>query len=229
MPPGSARTPRVTGSNGSNGAGGSRPHDGGGDPQGDRELEEEFAVGEVPVEIHELAENCRKFALAAVGVELDYEPETLPVLDEYLRTASLAVRDRPELEPLITRAVAAYFGEVVRRRIDGFWRRREDPADPWELCGRRTLLSMSPLGMVAESLAKGGEHAGPSGELKLAPEDREIAQARLAVFPEVSEEEYYLLSTRLEVLEAVYEALRDHLRAEGRESLVFEEGDYEDE
>ena len=42
-------------------------------------------LGEIPAAILELAENCRQFALSAVGVELDYEVETLPILDEYLR------------------------------------------------------------------------------------------------------------------------------------------------
>jgi hypothetical protein len=76
-------------------------------------------LGEIPAQILELSENCRQFALSAVGVELDYEVETLPVLDEYLRIAAAGLADRPQAEPLVTRAVAAYFGEVVRRRMDG--------------------------------------------------------------------------------------------------------------
>jgi hypothetical protein len=198
---------------------------------GDDEEEAPFGpvLGEIPAQILELSENCRQFALSAVGVELDYEVETLPVLDEYLRGAAAGIADRPEAAPLVTRAVAAYFGEVVRRRMDGFWRHREDPNDEWELCARRALLSMSPLGIVLESLAKTPEHDGPSGELRLAPDDRRLAEERLGRLPPVSDEEYHLLSTRQEVIETVYEALRERLRAEGRESLVFEEGDYDDE
>jgi len=185
-------------------------------------------LGEVPAEILELSESCRQFALSAIGVELDYEVETLPVLDEYLRVAAVGLKDRPEATPVVTQAVAAYFGEVVRRRIDGFWRHRDDPNDPWELCARRALLSMSPLGVVLDVLERSEEHDGPSGELRLAPEDRKIADERLRRIPPVSEEEYHLLSTREEVIETVYEALRDALKAEGREYLVFEASDYED-
>ena len=90
-------------------------------------------------------------------------------------------------------------------------------------------MSFSPLGVVLECLAESKEHDGPSGELRLAPDDQELAEERLARMPPVSEEEYFLLSTRLEVIETVYEALRERLKAEGRESLVFEETDYEDE
>lgn len=193
------------------------------------EREEEYAIGEIPTDVFELAEQCRQYVLGALGVELDYEPETLPVLDEYLRTAAQGIADRPELEPLVTRSAAAYFGEVVRRRIDSFWRKRKDLDAEWELCARRALLSVSPRGMVCDALARSEERPGPSSELVMAPDDRAMAEARLSMMPEVSEEEYYLLSTRLEVLEVVYETLRDQMKKEGRESIVFEESDYEDE
>jgi hypothetical protein len=186
-------------------------------------------LGDIPAEILELSESCRQFALSAVGVELDYEVETLPVLDEYLRVATAGLSDRPEARPVVTQAVAAYFGEVVRRRLDGFWRHREDPNDPWELCARRALLSMSPLGIVLEILERTTEHDGPSGELRLSPDDQKVASDRLGRMPPVSEDEYYLLSTRAEVIETVYEALRDVLRAEGRESIVFEASDYDED
>jgi hypothetical protein len=192
-------------------------------------LRDEGVLGDIPAEILELSESCRQFTLSAVGVELDYEVETLPVLDEYLRVALAGISDRPEARPVVTQAVAAYFGEVVRRRIDGFWRHREDPNDPWELCARRALLSMSPLGIVLEILEHTTEHDGPSGELRLSPEDRTVADERLGRMPPVSEDEYYLLSTREEVIETVYEALRDALRADGRESLVFEASDYDED
>src|SRR5260221_1953941 len=113
--------------------------------------------------------------------------------------------------------------------MDGFWRRRPDPNDEWELCARRAFLSMSPLGMVLESLARSSEHSGPSGELGLAPEDRLLAEQRLLRMPPVPEDDYYRLSTRQQVIEVVYEALRGRMRAEGRDSLVFEESDYEDD
>jgi len=193
------------------------------------DVPEEPRLGDVPLAVLELSESCRQFVHGALGVELDYEAETLPVLDEYLRVAGQGVHDRPEAKPLVAATAAAYFGEVVRRRIDGFWKRSPKVPDEWQICARRAFVSMSPLGMVEESLARSEDHPGPSAELELAPSDRELAAARLAVLPEVSDDEYYLLSTRLEVIEAVYEALRDRMRAEGRESVVFEEEDYDDE
>jgi hypothetical protein len=81
--------------------------------------------------------------------------------------------------------------------------------------------------MVFEAIAKGAAHDGPSAELVLAPADEPAAEARLSQMPPVSEDEYFLLSTRLEVIEAVYDMLRDQMRSEGREGTTYEESDYE--
>lgn len=191
--------------------------------------EEAFAIGEVPVPVFELAEAARRYVLGAVGVELDYTAETLPILDEYVRVVKQSIADRPETEPVVTAAIGAYFGEVIRRHIDGFWRRKSKDEDEWLLSARRAYLSMSPLGMVLESIAEGKERPGPSAELDIAPDERAAVETRLSVFPPVPDEEYYLLSTRLEVIDVVYEALRDRMKADGRESLVYDEEDYQDE
>lgn len=197
------------------------------DPDGDDPLEP--LVGEVPPPILELAESARTFVLSAIGVELDYEPETLPILDAYVKGARANLQARPEALPVVARAVGAYFGEVLRRRIDGFWRHREDPDDEWALCGRRVLVSVSPLGVALDCLTGSDEHEGPSAGLNLAPEDEALGRARIEMMPPVPEDEYHLFSTRLEVFEAVVETLRERMLEEGRESLVFEEADYDDE
>jgi hypothetical protein len=195
----------------------------------DEQPEEELAIGEVPMAVHELAEACRRFVLSAVGVELDYSAETLPLVDEYLRVVKQSIVDRPETEPIVAGAIGAYFGEVIRARIDGFWRRKDKDSEEWLLAARRAYLSMSPLGMVLEAIAEGKERPGPSAELEFPEDERPAVETRLSVFPPVSEDEYYLLSTRLEVIEVVYEALRERMKADGRESLVYDEEDYRDD
>ena len=72
---------------------------------------------------------------------------------------------------------------------------------------------MSPAGMVFESMARGADHEGPSAELVLAPDDKRAAEARLAEMPPVSEAEYFLLSTRLEVIETVHEMVPREFRS----------------
>lgn len=193
----------------------------------DEDGPEEPVFGEIPREILEHAENCRSYVLQAIRVELDYEPETLPILDEYLNRAGTTMDERPEAAHLVAITAGAYFGEVIRRKLDGFWRKLGDREVDWQLCARHALMAMNPAGMIFERLARSPDHEGPSGELVLAPDDKRAAEARLAELPPVSEEEFFLLSTRLEVIETVHEMLRDQMRSEGRESISFEPGDYE--
>ena len=159
-------------------------------------------------------------------MELDFSPETLPVLDRYLIIAREALAERTELEPLLVRAAGAYFGEVVRRVIEGFWRNASADTHHWHLCARHAFLSFNPAGMMAEALAP--DSAGPPSELWIATEDRELVAQRLEALPRVSEEEYVLPSTRLEVIEFAHEALRARMRAEGIDDVLFEPDDYAD-
>jgi hypothetical protein len=64
-----------------------------------------------PPAVAELAEACVRFVRAAVGVSLDFRPETLPLLDHYLATRRdelLAARSsNPEAMNLVARTAAA--------------------------------------------------------------------------------------------------------------------------
>src|SRR5579862_508162 len=82
-----------------------------------------------PQRVLDLAEACVRFVQRALGVALDYEPETLPLLDHYVGEGRTAAAPRPEAAALVAHAAGAYFGEVVRRRYPSWWRAEgEDPA-----------------------------------------------------------------------------------------------------
>lgn len=180
-----------------------------------------------PPEVRELAEALRQYVLSALEVELDYGPETLPVLDHYLRQARDNVRERPELADLLTQGVGAYFGEVVRIHYAAFWRMpTRDPKD-WQLCFEDVFLAFSPVGVAWDALHESAEHEGPSSELVLDREDREAVERRLADLPPVSEEEYFLLSTRAEILEIVEDQLRLELSRAKLDSVEYGPADYE--
>ena len=185
------------------------------------------ATSAVPEDVAELAGAARQYVLAAVSVELDFTPETLPALDHYLAGAREAAAERPETVDLVARAVGAYFGEVVRRMIDGFWRTPTADVADWTVCSRRAFLFVNPIGIAYEVVAQAADHDGPSGELGLAPEDRETVEQRLAALPDVPEDEYYLLSTRAEVIEIALEALRQEMVDGGQGDVTFDEADYE--
>src|SRR4051794_39609684 len=82
---------------------------------------DERAIPAAPEPVRELAEACVRFVERALGMKLDYEPETLSLLDHYLEESRLAVRERPETRAVLVQTIGAYFGEVVRRRHASWW------------------------------------------------------------------------------------------------------------
>jgi hypothetical protein len=181
-----------------------------------------------PQEIAELAEACRQYVFGAEGVELDYMPETLPLVDHYLSTARSAMAERPELSELVKRSTGAYFGEVLRRLAPAFWLVPSGDAHDWLVCFRDVFLAINPVAVAWDALAQSSEHGGPSSELRLDREESEAVERRLAAMPEVSEEEYFLLSTRAEVVEIVIDELRLAMQRSGTDDVSFEAADYED-
>jgi hypothetical protein len=188
----------------------------------------EDEMGELPApEIVELGEATRQFVLTSLGVELDYSPETLPVLDHYLEQARQNVRERPELTALLTRSVGAYFGEVVRRSLPSFWRLPSSDASDWQLCFEEVFLAFNPTAFAWDALFESSDHAGPSSELVLDREDHQALEQRLAALPPVSEAEYWLLSTRFEIVEMAADQARRELSRSGLEDVHYGPADYE--
>jgi hypothetical protein len=111
------------------------------------------AVDAPPQAIQDLAEACVRFVDRALGIRLDYEPETLPILDHYIKQGRTLAKERPETVPLVAQAAGAYIGEVVRRRHRGFWR-AEHEGDPntWRLLLEHVYLALRPIELVARSL-----------------------------------------------------------------------------
>lgn len=180
-----------------------------------------------PLEIAELAEVCRDYVRRALEVELDYTLETLPLLDHYIARARQDIGTRPELLELLTRSAGAYFGEVLRRAFPSFWRLPSGDSFGWQLCFRDVFLALNPIAVVWDALWESEEHAGPSSELVLDQEDREVLAARLETLPPVSESEFWMLATRFEVVETAVEALRMAMHGAGVSSVSFEPADYE--
>jgi hypothetical protein len=169
--------------------------------------------------VRELAEACVRFVERAIGVRLDYEPETLSILDHYVEQSRKAAAERPEAAaPTVTALVAhtagAYLGEVVRRRYPSWWRiEGDDPAD-WRIELEPVYLSFSPVQLVADALLRDRDQE-PGERLELEDVDRDAVAARLAELPEVPEDEFFAPSTRLEVIDIAVEAIRARRMGEG--------------
>jgi hypothetical protein len=179
--------------------------------------------------IAELAAACRDHVKRAVGVALDGTPETLPLLDHYVTISRPSISQRPEVLDLLVRTTGAYFGELVRTKLGGFWWPCDEDPSTWLVCCRSVFLAINPFGVALEALCQRVDVDGPSAQVRVAPDCRQSAQARLSRLPSVSEEEYYLLSTRLEALEIVAEASRAVRLAERAEPRDFDQDDYEHE
>ena len=179
--------------------------------------------------VAELAAACVRFVSARYGVMPDFTPDTLSLVDQWLRDARSEVKERPESEPIVVGAAGAYLGEVVRTHFGGFWHipDAEDPVT-WRIRLGEVYCAFNPLGMAREALwvePSEGWHA----HLELDPGEREAIEARLAALPEVEEEEYYAPTTRFDVLSMVVDALREGMRARGMADVRFTAEDYDSE
>lgn len=161
---------------------------------------------DAPTVVLDLADSCVRFVKRALRIELDYTPDTLPILDHYLRQAQ---GEHDELINLLGPAAGAYFGEVVRRQLGpSRWHWVSDDFSECRIEFDRCFLSFNPIGCALEAVL-GREVEGYGSQLVLLPEDEGIVQASLERTGEVRAEDYYRLAVRFEVLEQVVALLVD--------------------
>jgi hypothetical protein len=185
-----------------------------------------------PQAVAELAAACVRFVATRYGIHLDFMPDTLSLVDQWLRDArsEMAAReqsqaDRASLEELVQGAAGAYLGEVMRRAFGGEWSTEGEQAD-WRLYMTRVYLAYNPLGMAREALLL-GEAEGWHAHFELDPGDKDDIEARLAALPAAGEDEYYAPTTRYDVVNIVVDALREKMRASGLSDVRFGADDYE--
>jgi hypothetical protein len=182
------------------------------------------ATADPPARIAELAAACVRFVAQRYGVMPDFTPDTLSLVDQWIRDARKELATRPELEAIITTSAGAYLGEVVRRAFGGQWFCDGDE-DGWRLYLSTVYLAFNPIGMAREALLL-EEADGWHAHFELDPGEREGIEARLAALPEVTDDEYYAPSTRFDVVNIVVDALRENMRAAGMSDVRFGLDDY---
>jgi hypothetical protein len=197
-------------------AGGAQDPDPGPDPD---------AAADPPANVAELAAACVRFVATRYGIHLDFMPETLSVLDQWVRDARGELKERPELVELVQSSAGGYLGEVVRRAFGARWVTEGDHAG-WRLCMSTVFCAFNPIGLVREALML-GEAEGWHAHFELDPGEKELIEARLAALPEVSEDEFYAPSTRFDVVNIVVDALRERMRGSGLGDVRFGVEDYE--
>jgi len=182
-----------------------------------------------PEPIGELVRACLDYVKRSLGTDLDFTPETLPLLDHYLGEVREELSAKPELAELTAHAAGAYFGEVLRRQMRGFWRSPSASLHDFQVCSSVAFVAINPFGVAYDALFASTEHGGPRSNLRLAAEDHGYISARLATVPEVPEDQFFLLTTRLEAIEITVEALRARMEEEGYSEVEYSSEDYEAE
>jgi hypothetical protein len=160
------------------------------------------ARADTPSAVRDLARACVAFVRKSVGIDLDFTPDTLPLLDHYL---SQAREGKGEIHTLVAAAAGAYFGEVIRGQYPCRWALVDgDDHDAWRLEFEQVFLYLFPVALARSLLAPSG--AGDAG-FSVREQDRPALAAALSLLGEVDEDEFYLLSTRFDVLSSVAERL----------------------
>jgi hypothetical protein len=146
-----------------------------------------------------------RFVSEAVGLTLDYTPDTLPILDHYLREGARGAS--AEIRELLAPAAGAYFGEVVRRGMSGVrWHAPGDEYRAYRLEFEAFFLCFNPLGAALEVLLQ-GDALEWGATFQMLDEAREPVREALERSPELSPDDYYTLSVRFEVIEQVADLL----------------------
>src|SRR5579863_8287789 len=136
-----------------------------------------------PPAVAELAAACVRFVAAKYKVPLDFEPETLPVIDQYARDAREELAAKPEAVDLLQASIGAYLGETIRRAFGATWFCDGDH-DGWRLDFTFVYLTLNPIGVAREALtleAAEGWHAFAETD----PGEKELLEQRLAAMGEV--------------------------------------------
>jgi hypothetical protein len=169
----------------------------------------------VPARVREYADQVVEYVRRALKLTLEYDSDTLPLLDHYLRTLAEVGSSQAPTVKLVVATAGAYFGEVVRRRLGGRWEigpngdDGDDGEDRQDIEWRVVLptgLNFAPAGFVAAAIAM-ADLDDLDSEVDVPPRMRPYVQAALARMGEVSVEDYYSLCGRLDTLEHVHEVL----------------------
>jgi len=183
-----------------------------------------LANGEIPPAVGPHFTRAIELIRGAFGVAPDYAPETLPLADAYLRTVASAVPKDRRSE--IVEAVGCYFGEVARRQLAGRWALLcADQPQSWRIELVDCFLHFSPVGMVGEVVV-GCESDEYDGSFATTDQQHDALAEMLANAPPITEEEYYSLCGRLEILVRAADWLITTNLAAGNKPHHFSPEDY---
>ncbi len=168
----------------------------------------------VPEEVHQRILAAKARIVDNLGVEPDLTCETLPLLDGYLRAVGEQL-DGDERQQVLEE-LGCHFGEVVRRKLSGHWCEVDGlPPTEWRVELESCFLYLYPVGMTGEVLL-GLESEAYDGSFATSDELHDLLSEMLASAAPMSEEAYYSLSGRIDILELVADFLTGKRLVDGR-------------
>lgn len=178
-----------------------------------------------PEAVEDLALAAFRMVKEKLGFELDFTPETLPVLDHYLELVRQENESGPD-EALVSIAapcIGAYFGEVARRSLPGLrWHLAGDDYERWRIEGGEVFLCFNPIGSALEAIYR--EPLGDwNAHFTLLPAEQKIVNRSLEATGPVREDDYYRLAVRFEVLEQALSVLNELARQKGERTRFGED------
>jgi hypothetical protein len=164
-----------------------------------------------PAAVEEYAAQTVRYVQAAIGVELGYDSDTLPVLDHYLR--GVPDDEKPATLALVVSTAGAYFGEVVCRQLGGRWEVEDLEPVEWRVI-LPSGLSLVPAGMVAAVIARDDGLEDVDTGLHVPSHLEGFVEATLDRMSQVTEDEYYSLCGRFDTLAHLQAVLAGILAAQ---------------
>ncbi len=164
---------------------------------------------DAPQVVLDLADSCVRFVHRTLGITLDYTPDTLPLLDHYLRGAHGVTQE--EILSLVAPAAGAYFGEVVRRQLGpSRWHWTSDEFSECRVEFERCFLSFNPIGIAMEAVLR-SETEGYGSNLQLLKDEENLVREALErTGGDIDPDDYFRLAVRFEVIEQVVSILVEH-------------------
>ncbi len=134
----------------------------------------------------------------SLSLELDLTSDTISILDYYISTVGQV---DGSIVYLLSSAMGAYFGELMRRTLGGVWviPSAEEPMD-WELRFTSCPMSIFPVAISAEVLAKETSEE-IDASFCVAPSRLHLLEEMLERSVAVTEREYYSFAGRIDAIE----------------------------
>jgi hypothetical protein len=193
------------------------------DPTDDPESEyvDPTGVDEAPHIVLELAASAFRMVKQTLKIDLDFTPDTLPLLDHHLQAARAEAEKSADLRDLLATSAGGYFGEVVRRHLPfARWHVEENDFARWRIEFGHVFLHFNPVGVAHEAL-RGEDVPDWQAHLEVLPSDKSLLEQALARMGEIEADDYYTLSVRFEVLSQVVAALEAAQVARGEVGRRF--------